>query len=432
MDAAGDPRLVSGRGLRGQAVNAVDFEARGLPPPLFTFVYLPGGLCQGFVTVTLAYALRHNGVSVAAIAGLVGLHILPTTWKFVMGPVLDMSLTSRRWYVICIAVMAACLAGFGLAPLNASATPLLSLLSLASGVAAAGAGSSATAAMALTTPNAARGRVAGWMQTGNLGGIGVGGGVGLWLASHAGGPTVAALAVALICVLCAWPMLLMRVPPRPAGETLPAQARALGSTLWTLARTRLGVMAALAVTLPAGLGAAANLLPAASGDWRASADLVALTTGILGGLATVPGCIVGGYLCDRFPRRPVFICAAYACAAGEAAMALAPHTPLSFTVFVLLNQLLLGVAWACVSAVIYECLGRTGAATVAALLSSLCNLPVVVVTVLVGAVQTRHGSAAMLLTEAGLAVVSLTGYALLAWWWRPGAAAPLPALAAVS
>src|SRR5437870_4322534 len=78
------------------------------------------------------------------------------------------------------------------------------------------------------------------------------------------------------------------------------------------------------------LGAASNLFGAIAGDWRASADLVAVVTGMLGGLASVPGCIFGGYLCDRFPRRTFYIFAALANAGGEVLMALAPHTPFWF------------------------------------------------------------------------------------------------------
>ena len=396
-------------------------EARGVAPPFYALFFLPNGLTTGFVSITLGYVLSQHGVSVAAIAGIVGLRLLPETWKFLMGPVLDLSLSSRLWYLICVIAAAACLLSFALFPLTASSVPVLDVLALLAGVASTAASSSAVAAMALTTPNEKRGAIAGWGQTGNLGGVGVGGGLGLWITTHAGGLTVAALVAAAVCLLCATPMLLMRVPRRPPGVALKAQAAGVGQAVWALLRTRTGVLVMLAVTLPAGLGAAANLLPAAAGSWRASADLVAVVTGVLGGLASVPGCIIGGYLCDRFPRRTVFMGSAVICAIGEAAMAAAPHTPFFFAAFVLGNAVLTGVAWGAVAAVIYDCLGRTGAATVASVLSSLCNLPVAVVTVLIGWVQTRHGSSAMLLTEAGLGAASVAVYGLVLWFWRPQA-----------
>ena len=68
-----------------------------------------------------------------------------------------------------------------------------------------------------------------------------------------------------------------------------------------------------------------------------------------------------------------------------------------------------------------EVLKPAGAATVGAVLASVSNLPVVVGIMFIGAVQIRHGSATMLLVEAGLAVLSVITYSLLAVLWRPAA-----------
>lgn len=394
-------------------------DVRGLTPFWYALLSLPAGIAAGFVAVSLSYILKRNGVGVEAIAGLVSLSLLPQTWRFLIGPAVDVSLSSKHWYLICIGAEAACFVVLAFTPLNVAGMPLLAAVALALGVTTSAAGSSIAAAMAQTTPDARRGEVAGWTQTGNLGGAGVGGGAGLWLAVHAGGPSVAALMLTSVCLVCAAPILWLRTPRRPHDARLAAQAGALGRTLWALVLARRGVLAALVVTLPAALGAASNLFSAVAGDWRASADLVALVTGVLGGLATIPGCILGGYLCDRFPRRVVYVWAALACAAGEAAMAWAPHTPSWFAGMVLANAFLLGVGYSALSAVIFDCLGGIGAATIASMLSSLCNLPLVVMVAVVGWVQARHGSSAMLLTEAGVALVAVAGYAALAYAWRP-------------
>jgi MFS family permease len=156
-----------------------------------------------------------------------------------------------------------------------------------------------------------------------------------------------------------------------------------------------------------------------SGDWSASADLVAMVTGLLSGVAAIPGCIAAGYLCDRFPRLNVFVASALACAIGEAALALAPHTPRMFAVLGLTNCALTGLAYGSVTAVIYDRLGAVGAATVGGVFASLSNLPVVLVTMLIGAVQVRHGSSAMLLVEAGLGAASLLLFVLIVSAWRP-------------
>jgi MFS family permease len=287
------------------------------------------------------------------------------------------------------------------------------------------------AAVGLTTPHEKRGAVAGWQNCGNLGGVGLGGGLGLWLAEHAGGQGTAALGLAALSVACIGPMLFLRVPPRPPGVPAAEKIADVGRGLWAMARTRAGVLAMIAVTIPAGLGSATSLLSSVAGDWHASADLVALVLGVVTGVANLPGCILGGYLSDIFPRRIAFIWSALAFAAGETAMALGPHTPMAFAFFVVLNAVLLGVAWATVGAVIFDQLTARAAATVSTVLSSLCNVPVVAMTALVGSVEAMHGSTGMLLTEAAVSAGAVAAYALFAWLWKPAGADGLqPAAAA--
>ena len=399
-----------------------NIEPRGLAPALYAIVLLPGGMAGGFVAVTLSYVLGHHGVSVAAISGLLSLALLPTTWQFFIGPVLDVSLTPKLWYLISAAALIGCFAVFAFTPATAAALPILSVTTFVGGVFGVGLGVSAMAAMALTTPPEKRGPMAGWAQTANLGGAGLGGGLALWIVGHAGGIRVAALSLAALAVLCVLPIFLMRIPPRKLDAAASARVRNLGADVWAVARTRNGVLALIAVTLPAALGAAMGLTPAVAGQWHASSDLVALVKGALSGVVSIPGCIVGGYLCTRFRHRTVYMCAALAYALGEGAMALAPHTPAAFVFFVLLNAVILGVAFGPLTAIIYDCLGPTGAATVGAILSSACNLPLVVMLMLLGHAETLLGVDGMLLTEAGVAVVAIGLYAALSWWWRPSEA----------
>ena len=394
-------------------------EVRGLRPPLYAVLTLPGGLSQGFVIVTLGYVLTHHGFSVGQIATLVGLCLLPSTWRFVMGPLVDLSLSPARWTLVCAVLDASFAVGFAFVPLSPASMPLFAFLSLASGVSANTRGAATIAAMAQTSPQSERGAVSGWTQAGSLSGTGLGGGAGLWLATHGAGIEGPALALAALSLACAAPILWIRAPRRTGGESLAGKARGLAAGLWSFARTRTGVLTVLAVTLPAALNASGNLLPAVAGDWRASANLVAAVTGVLNGVLTLPGCVLGGYLCARLPPRTVYMAAALACAVGQFGMAVTPHTPASFAAFVLGNALLQGIAWGAVTAVSFEHLSPTMAATLGSVLGSFCNIPVVLMTMVVGRVQAGHGSTAMLLTEAVVAVGAVAAYALLARLWRP-------------
>ena len=69
-------------------------------PVVYLLLYLPFGITNGFVTVSLAWLLSHAGASVAAIAGLAGMGLLANTWKVAWSPLVDMTFTTKGWYAV--------------------------------------------------------------------------------------------------------------------------------------------------------------------------------------------------------------------------------------------------------------------------------------------------------------------------------------------
>jgi len=401
-----------------------DPPSRAIAPALYAFTSGLGGSAQGFVAVTLGYVLAAHGISVAAIATLVGLRLLPETWRILFGPILDVSLNPRLWFLVSAVGAAICTLLLGLLPISVSHLGLFDLLALAQGAFANLCIVAQAASIAVTTVPEVRGGIAGWSQAGNLGGTGISGGLGLWLAVHMGVSAAAAM-VALAMLACAWPMLLIRTPRPGAGLPFRAVGRGIVREVAAIATTGSGLLAMLAVILPMGLGSFLGLLPSVSSHWHASADLTALTTGALAGLVSVPGCLIGGYLCDRWPPRLVLAGAGLVCALGEYAMVLAPRTPEAFVGIALLNNGLLGMAWAAVAAVIFVSLGSHGGGTIGALLGSLCNVPVVLVTFLLGVSEAHYGVDGMMVIEASLGAVSALAYGLVDRWWTAYRSAPL-------
>lgn len=391
---------------------------RAIAPPLYAFTYATNGVSAGFATVTLGYVLASRGFPVATIAGLVGAYILPSTWRVLIGPVFDLSLTPRHWFILSALGAAISVGSFAVIRLDLGNLTIIGIMVLAMGIFFAMCAVAHTAAIAVTSAPGVRGSIAGWATAGYLGGTGLGGGLGLWLASHIGMPT-AALTLAVLCLACAWPMLLIRTPRTGAGLSFPVILSGIGRDALALVATRKGLLTVVAITVPMGQGAFLGLLSSVSTDWGASADLTASTTGVLAGLISVPGSLIGGYLCDRYPSQTVLAWSGVACALGEAAMALAPRTPDAFVGFALVNNLLLGVSYAAVAAVIYIGLKGVSCGTIGSLLGSLCNLPVVVTTLLLGAVSGPYGSTGMMATEAVLGLASAMLYGGLAWLWRP-------------
>jgi MFS family permease len=392
---------------------------RGLSPPWYTVVFLPYGTTTGFFTITLGYTLANHGISFKTIAGVAGLFLLPNTLAFVVGPFLDIWLNPKKWYLLSMVVGAVCLLALGLAPETPQTTSLLNALALACGIAFTAVLSAGTASMTLTTPMARRATVSGFAQVGTYSGIGAGGGAALWLATHGAGQAGAAIIMSGLCIVCAAPVLWLRLPARPDGQKLADQTLDLGKALWELFTTRNGVLTVLVQTMPAGIGASFRMMAGLATQWKADANLVALTIGGLGALISIPGCIVGGYLCAKITGKAGYVAVSLVLAIAGTVMALGPRTPFAFAAQVLFANFLLGICVTTCQAVVYEFLDHRATATMASVLNSLSNLPVVAMTFLVGWSQARFGTTNMMLQEAVLGAVAVVGYAILVRLWRP-------------
>lgn len=388
-------------------------------PVLWLVLYLPYGVATGYVTVTLAWLLTHNGASVAAVATLASLGLAPNTWKVLWAPIVDTTLTAKRWFVIANLANAASLVAFAFLPLKVAYLAAFGSLVVINSVAGTVTAIAVDRMMAYDTTDAEKGRAGGWSQAGNLGGVGLGGGAGLWLARHTGQPWIAAVVLAIACLACTAALTRLADPPRSADG--PSYATVLiqtGRDVWSLVQRRMGLLAMFICLLPIGAGAAQNLWAAIARDWRASADLVALVGGLLSGLAGIAGCIAGGYICDRMDRKRAYLLFGVVMASISLAMALGPRTPWAFLVFATLYNGAVGLSYGAYSAVTLEAIGRGAAGTKFNLISSISNVPILVVVLIDGWVQTRWGSGAMLIAETVLGVAGIAVYAAVAWGTR--------------
>ncbi len=385
-------------------------------PAVYLVLYLPYGAAGGYVTISLAWLLSHAGASVAAVAGLAGMVLLPNTWKVLWAPLIDTTLTSKTWYAIGIVLTGASLAAIGLMPLETGLLPAFGAMALTASLASTLSAMAAERFMAFDTPDHEKGRAAGWSQAGNLGGTGLGGGAGLWLAVHSGHPWTAGVTLALISAACMWPLVLLREPGRMKGasRTYFSVIAETGRDVWSLVRTRIGLLACFICLLPIGTGGVQQLWAAIAKDWGADADQVALAGGLLSGLVSIPGAVAGGYLADRMDRKLAYALFGVASALTAVAMAVGPRTPLAFLLFASLYNLIIGFCYGGYAAVTLEAIGKGAAVTKYNLVSSISNVPILVVTEIDGWAATQWGSGAMLWVEAGLGVVGVVFYVLVA------------------
>ncbi|HEX4198223.1 MAG TPA: MFS transporter [Caulobacteraceae bacterium] len=388
---------------------------RAIHPIVFLALYLPFGAVSGYLSVALAYQLRKSGVSTAEIAGLIAFALTPHVFKVLWAPLVDTTFKPKSWYLAGSVVVAASVALSGTLPLGPASLawlgPLVFLLNLATTFV----GMAAEILMAHSTTPGQKGQAGGWSQAGNVGGAGLGGGAGLWMATHLAAPWIAGAVLGAAILACS--LALLALPEPSMDHRRPRYLESLWSVardVWSIARSRAGFLALLIFILPLGTGTASNLFASISGDWKASADLVAVVAGVAGGVFATFGAVAGGYVCDRLERKgayALFSAVQGLCALG---MGLAPHTPSMFIVFALAYAATNGMAYAGFSALTLETIGKGAAATKYNLLACFSNAPILYVALIEGQVQTRWGSTAMLAGEAVLAGIGLAIFGAVA------------------
>lgn len=360
---------------------------------------LPAGISQGFVFVTLPYLLTHNGFSVAQTAAIVALGTSPSLFRFVLGPVVDVSLSLRKWYLISIAAIVVTLLLLSVTPFTVKGAALLSVLVFISQVAVNISFLPIGAFMAKTVEESKKGKASGWYQAGSLAGTGIGGGAGLWIANHFNAP-VSGIALSIACLAFALIVLSLRDIEHQTEKTLKQELSGLGKDLLSMIKVPVTLFAITLVLVPIGTGAMANLWSAMAEDWKVDADTVALITGLLSGLISSLGCVAGGYLADRRGIWFAYLGSGVACALVTIVMAVMPMQSTVYIAGVLFYAFTMGMIYAAFTSVVLFAIGNKHVATKFSLMGSFGNIPVVYMTSFDGWMHDQYSSKIMLMAEA--------------------------------
>ncbi len=394
-------------------------------PVVYLLLCIPFGATSGYVIVTLAYLLSQSGVSVAAIAGLVAINLLPQTWKALWAPIVDTTLTSKRWYLIAAVATAISLAAIGFFPVTQKGLFLITVLVFVNSVAVSFLAMAAENLMAHATDHSVKGRAGGWYQAGNLGGQGVGGGAALWIAQHSALVWLPGAAMAALFMACCLALFFVAEPDSGHRRLRYVESlRDVAIDVWHTARSRAGFLALLICFLPIGSGAATGLWAAVAGDWHATGDTVALVNGVLGGVVSAIGCVIGGYLCDRMDRKFAYCLFGVFLAIGALAMAAAARTQAMFIVFTLLYAFVQGLNYASFSAVVLEAIGRGAAATKYNIYASLSNMPTAYMTIVDGRAYDNWHANGLLAADALSGLLAVLFFAGVVFATRRRAVAP--------
>lgn len=386
---------------------------RRLHTSIYMILFLPFGISAGYVTVTLAYLLPHSGMTLVAFGALSSLTYWPQTLKVLWAPIIDTTLTSKLWYVIGAVIVGLTIAWASLYQTSLSAAPLLGVLVVVSSLASS-LTSMATETFMAHLPTSEQGRASGWSQAGNVGGGSLGGGLGLLLAQHIHAQWVSGAVLCVICVASAVPLIWMPPPSRDhVKPSVSATAREVTIDVWSVIKSRTGLLVIFLMLLPLGSGGASNFWPSIAGDWRVDADMVALIVGFGTGAVQVVGSVIGGYICDVMDRKTAYCLFGASMAIVLVAMVYAPRTPMVFVVTTLIYGAILAMCYSAYSAVVLETIGKGAAATKFNLMSSVSNVPVAIMPIVDGNLHDKGGSNLMFFGEAGLSVAAALLFGLV-------------------
>lgn len=397
-------------------------------PFIFFFLILPYGASFGFVAVTLEYVAVQHGIPVALFAGtVVATVFLPHSIKFLWAPMVDLTLSKKRWYAIALALTVAGTVLAASIPISKGTLGELTVVVIVGQVGLTFMGMCCESLMGLAVPHEKKGRASGWYQGGVYFGGGLGGGVGLWLAERLPNMTTVGEILGGAMLLCGLALFTFDEPPRmgtgqpsPAGNLLDralVPLKGLWKDLWSIIRSADGLTGLLICLLPISAGAVSNAFSGFGPEWHASAVTVELVTGILGGVASGVGAVVGGFVADVVPRRLAYGISGALIALTAFAMAFLPHVALAYIALTLLYSFFLGLAMASFSAFVLETIGHGAVATKYNIFASLANFAISYMAFIDGRAGLRWGSNGMLLTDgictfAGIAVLSASILAL--------------------
>lgn len=388
---------------------------KGPHPVVWTILYLPFGALSGFVTVALTFLATEHGLSISEGALLNGAQMLTQWLKWLWAPIVDITLTPRRWYVIATAASAFGIFMMSVIPLGPNTLNLLLAVIASASLINSVVGMAVEAIIASCTEPDQVGRVSAWFQVGNLGGAGLGGALGLFLITTLPKPWMGGAIMGVLFVLCCLALRFTpAMKPRPKGERALDGVKDVVRSLGKMLKTKGGLMSAILCVMPIGTGAAQVVLTQSNvaAHWGAGKHEVELLQGLFAGFVTSIGCFVGGWLCQRLHPRTAYATIGVLMAAVAAAIAVAPHVVTVYVVGNLTYAFVVGLAYSAFSAVVLEAMGHGAGATKYNVFASLSNFPIWWLGLVLGFAADKWGAKNMLFVEAGFGVLGVVTFAL--------------------
>jgi len=401
------------------------------PPWLFVLTGTTYGVVGQFTGLVMPYATEHAGADLGSIGWYNALLFVPTFLLFLYAPIVDIGPRRKYWLVIVSAIGAACLVASFQMKLPDQITAYLAFgfaAQLISGLV----GSCSGGLMAASLPDELRGKAGGWYNIGNLSGGGAFAAIAIAMIGHDVDPRLIGAVVAVMMMGPSLGALWIDEPPRPRvspREVFRQTLREVGGVL----TSRSGITGIALSLSPVGTAALANFFSGMSKPYGVGPNTVAAVTGFGTVGFNALGALIGGYLCDRFNRRVLYLVSAALTAMCGIAMALSPRSPSTYVLGVTSYALVTGFCYAAFTAYVLETIGKSDrtAATKYSLFTAASNFAITYV----GWIDTRfndsHGVEGVVTSDATLNLIGAAVLAVVFWrlgsfgkWRHPAEPAP--------
>lgn len=336
-------------------------EKKKHPPPwLFGVTVLPYGVVGSLQSLIPNIAKKH-GIDFGKAGIYVSLLFLPPAVQVLYAPLIDLGPQRRHWLIIMALLGAACVMGAFMMPLPEYMNAFVALAFVAqtlSGLIGACNGG----LLALTMPDEKRGAAAAWYNAGNLGAAGIATTLGIYMNEHNYEEWSIGLLLAVMVFLPSFAILLVDEPrrdhKRTASEVFGHTFHDLKSVLWS----RSGLTGFALCLSPVGTAALINYFSGMGDAYDASGNTVAFVAGGASIFVTAIGSLVGGYLCDRYNRRVMYLSSGLLTAFCGIVMAVSPHTDVTYAIGATSYNLVAGFAYSAFTATVLETIGEGGKA----------------------------------------------------------------------
>jgi PAT family beta-lactamase induction signal transducer AmpG len=374
------------------------------------------GMYGGILVISVPQLLNARQVPEATIAAMTAVMISPGFWTFLASPVLDVRF-SRRWYSVMTAVIAAAL--LSLALLNLQHLALVEGL-LVVGFFFANLYQSALGGwLSSITTAEEKHSLSVWVTIANISGGGA-------MAMLTGeivqrlSMTVAALVLggSVLLPTMVFPWMQAPAPDRRlARESFP---QFFGEVLSIIKRREVLIAIVLFIA-PAATFSLVNLLGGLGSDFHASTHFVGLVGGAGVMIGGIVGCLIFPLIDRLLPLRYLYLGIGMVGSAFTLALILLPHTPATFAVALIGENVFQSAAIVASTAIAFETIGLDNplAATTYCLMVSAFNIANTYMLIVDGWGYSLHGVAGSYATDAFVSVVAgLLLAASLVWLSR--------------